>query len=390
MIRLTIPSIGPEELDAVREVLESGFLVQGPKVAEFEGAVANYVGVKHAVAVSSGTAALHMSLLALGVGPGDLVITTAYSWPATANVIEVCGAKPIFVDICPNTFNIDPETLKCTLHELMANANTAQRVKAILPVHAFGYMADMPAILDVASRYELPVVEDAACALGSKLHGKSAGAWGVMGCFSFHPRKAITTGEGGMVTTNDDVLVRRIRMLRNHGLDPDASRPDFMIAGLNYRMTDLQGAIGVAQMRKLDRIIATRTHLASAYDRLLAGLPVRRQDNKTRSVLNHQSYVVLLDPDLADIRDSLLERLRSAGVEATIGTWNIPLTTFYRARYGCGHATYAQAEQVFQAALSLPLHERLSRADQLKVVAVFTQELSDASERATVNVRHVG
>src|SRR3972149_6872416 len=205
MIRLTIPSIEEDDLKATREVLESGFLVQGAQVAEFERSIASYVGVKHVVAVSNCTAALHLALLALDVRPGDLVLVTTYSWVATANVIELCGAQPVFVDIQPDTFNMDPERLAESLGRLMATAETARRVKAILPVHTFGQMADMTAITKIAEQYGVPVIEDAACSLGAKWEERQAGSWGVMGCFSFHPRKAITTGEGGALTTNDEI-----------------------------------------------------------------------------------------------------------------------------------------------------------------------------------------
>ncbi len=254
MIRLTIPSIEEDDLQAVCEVLRSGYLVQGEKVKGFEETVAGFVGTKYAVAVSSGTAALHLALMALLTRPKDLVVVTAYSFVATANVIELCGAQPVFVDTQPDTFNMDPNCLEKTLNRLMANTETAQRVKAILPVHSFGQMADMPAILDVARRYGLPVIEDAACALGAKLYGREAGTWGVMGCFSFHPRKAITTGEGGIITTNDETLARSLRALRNHGQDPDAKAPDFTFFGFNYRMTEFQAALGISQMGKVDRM----------------------------------------------------------------------------------------------------------------------------------------
>jgi len=253
MIRLTIPSIEEDDLQVAREALASGFLVQGARVAEFEKSIALYVGVKHVVAVSSCTAALHLSLLALDVRAGDLVLVTTYSWPATANVIELCGAQPVFVDIQPDTFNMDPGLLAGTLGKLMATAETARRVKAILPVHTFGQMSDITAIIEVAGKYGIPVIEDAACALGAKWEGRNAGSWGVMGCFSFHPRKAITTGEGGAITTNDDGLARKLRALRNHGLDPEASSSDFIMPGFNYRMTEFQAAFGTSQMKKLDR-----------------------------------------------------------------------------------------------------------------------------------------
>jgi dTDP-4-amino-4,6-dideoxygalactose transaminase len=379
MIRLTVPSIGEEEVAAVREVLESGFLVQGPKVAQFEETVARYVGAKHAVAVSSGTAALHLSLLALRVGPGDIVITAAYSWPATANVIEVCGARPVFVDIRPDTFNLDPESLATALSRLMASADTCRRVKAILPVHAFGHVADMPAILELARGYDLPVIEDAACALGSKLHGQSAGAWGAIACFSFHPRKAITTGEGGMITTNDESFARRLRMLRNHGLDPYAATPDFVLPGLNYRMTELQGAIGVVQLSKLDRTIVMRRRLAGEYQRLLHDLPLDPQIPLPGSQPNYQSYVALLAPELSNIRDELLAHLRSMQIETTIGTWHIPMIRYYRERYGYSVGQFPSADRVFQLAVTLPLHEHLSPIEQSSVVSEIACAIPAAS-----------
>src|SRR5207247_11463067 len=187
VIRLAVPSLDEDDFLAVRQVLATGFLVQGPHVAALEAEFADYLGVTHAIAVSNCTAALHLSLLALGVGPGHRVAVTAYSWPATANVIILCGAEPVFVDIDLDTYNMAPAALEQVLEQ--------QSVKAIMPVHTFGNMADMPRILEIAEKHRLPVIEDAACALGSEMHGRKAGSWGVLGCFSFHPRKAITTGE---------------------------------------------------------------------------------------------------------------------------------------------------------------------------------------------------
>jgi perosamine synthetase len=273
MIRLTIPSIEEDDLQAIREVLASGYLVQGAKVASFEKTVADYVGTNYAVAVSSGTAALHLGLLALSIQPGDLVVVTAYSFVATVNVIELCGAQPVFVDIQPDTFNMDPNCLEDILSRLMASTDTAHRVKAVLPVHTFGQMADMSAIMELTGRHGLPVIEDAACALGATLNGRQAGTWGVMGCFSFHPRKAITTGEGGIITMNDPNTARRVRALRNHGQEPDKEAPDFIFPGFNYRMTEFQAALGITQMSKLDRIIRARRRLASHYDALLGKTP---------------------------------------------------------------------------------------------------------------------
>ncbi len=368
MIRLTIPSIEEDDLKAARDVLQSGFLVQGAQVAEFEKTIASYVGVKHVIAVSNCTAALHLSLLALDVRPGDLVLVTTYSWVATANVIELCGAQPVFVDIQPDTFNMDPELLAKTMGRLMATAETARRVKAILPVHTFGQMADMTAITKIAEQYGVPVIEDAACALGAKWEDRQAGSWGIMGCFSFHPRKAITTGEGGAITTNDDQLARKLRALRNHGLDPEASSPEFIMPGFNYRMTEFQAAFGSSQMKKLDRIIAARRRLAHHYDSLLENDPVLMPAVPSQSFHVYQSYVTLLPNGAAPRRAEIIRQLKEQGIETNIGTWHMPLTTYFRSRYGYRAGDFPASEDVFARALTLPLYENLTAENQNIVV----------------------
>lgn len=360
MIRLTIPSIGEDELEAVRDVLSSGFLVQGEKVAEFESIVADYVGTKYAVAVSNCTAALHIALLAIDVRPGDLVVVTSYSWLSTANVVELCGAQPVFVDICSETFNMSPECLKSRLKQLMAVSETARRVKAIIPVHTFGQMADMPSIMEIAGRYDIPVIEDAACALGASIQGRKAGKWGVMGCFSFHPRKAITTGEGGVIATDDINLVKKLQALRNHGLDPDASTPNFVMPGFNYRMTEFQAALGIIQMNKLDRIIFHRRQRADIYNNLLAKSFLHLPISLYYQSHIYQSYVVLLPEYLGTHRDAAIEYLKEQGIEATIGTWNMPMTNYLKTRYGYRLRDFPVTDAVFLRSLSLPIFDTLS------------------------------
>jgi perosamine synthetase len=376
VIRLTIPSIEEDDLAAVREVVASGQLVQGPRVAAFERAVADVVGAQHAVAVTNCTAALQMALLALDVRPGDIVVVAAYSWPASANVIELCGAQPVFVDVQPDTFNIDPGALDRTLQRLGSTKATAGRVKCILPVHAFGQLADMPAILEIADRYGLSVVEDAACALGASLHGRQAGTWGTMGCFSFHPRKAVTTGEGGVVTTDDPELAWRLRALRNHGLDPDAAAPDFVLPGFNNRMTEFQAALGVTQMAKLGRIVDARRRLAARYDDLLASTPLAPPHVVPGSAPVYQSYVTLLPADTAPDRQALIAELKTRGVETTIGTWHMPLIRYYRTRYGHAPGDFPGADAVFARALTLPLYEQLDEGEQDLVVETVTAALA--------------
>jgi perosamine synthetase len=371
MIKLTIPSIEEDDLQAVREVLTSGCLALGPIVTAFEKAVAEYVGTKYAVAVSSGTAALHLTLLAKNVRPRDRVLVTSYSFIATANVIALCGAQPVFVDILPDTFNIDPDRLRKTLKQLMVNKSKAQQVKAILPVHTFGQMADMAAVLELAQSYTLPVIEDAACALGATLQGRQAGAWGVAGCFSFHPRKPITTGEGGIVTTNDSALAHRLRVLRNHGQDPHTSSPEFIMPGYNYRMTEFQAAMGITQMNKLDRIIAARRRLASNYDLLLEGTPFQVPVVSSGNQPVYQSYVVLLPEGAIARRDHIIAALKEEGVETNIGTWNMPTTTYFRKRYGYRTGDFRVTDQIFARSLALPLYEKMSEYEQEKVVHVL-------------------
>ena len=360
MIRLTIPTIEEDDLEAVREALASGYLVQGPRVAAFEHCVADYVGTEYAVAVSNCTAALLLALMALDIGPGDRVAVTTYSWPATANVIALCGANPVFVEIEAGTFNMDPAALVALLKRT--------KVKAVLPVHTFGGMADMPRILEAAAAHGVPVVEDAACALGAKLHNKRAGTWGVMGCFSFHPRKAITTGEGGIVTTDDPSLARKLRILRNHGQDPDTPAPDFVAPGHNMRLTEFQAALGSTQMRKVERIIESRRARAAHYDELLSGTSLTAPEMLAGSRHVYQSYAALLPSVVAPARAKIISALKAQGVETTIGTYHMPLTTYFRT---CGEfraGDFPVTDDVAARALSLPLFEALTEAQQGKVV----------------------
>lgn len=374
-IRLTVPSLDEADFAAVRSVLESGFLVQGAQVEAFEAAVAAAAGTRHAVAVTNCTAALQMALMALDVRAGDLVVTTAYSWLSTANAVELCGARPVFVDVDPDTFNLCPDALEATLARLFATRETGRRVRALLPVHAFGQMADMGRILEAAGRYGLPVVEDAACALGATRDGRRAGSAGAIGCFSFHPRKAVTTGEGGALTTDDDATADYLRALRNHGQQRDAAGlTRFVLAGFNTRMTEMQGALGVTQMAKLGRIVAARRAGAARYDAHFAETPVRAPRVPAGSTPVYQSYVVLL-PEGAG-RAAVLADLRDAGVEATIGTYHMPMADFFRTRDGHAAGDFPAADAVSARALTLPLHEALTEADQARVAGALLAAVS--------------
>jgi len=254
IIPISLPSMGQEEWEALKEPIFSGWITQGPKVKEFEEMFAQLHGVKHALAVSNCTTALHLALVALGVEAGDEVIVPAFTWVSTANAVMYCNAIPVFIDIDPVTFNIDTKQLASKI---------TSKTKAIIPVHLFGLSADVDEIKKIAP--QLKIVEDGACAAGASKNGVFAGAQGDIGCFSFHPRKSVTTGEGGMLTTNDDALAEKLNMLRNHGASISEEQrhkgpkpyilPEFDMVGYNYRMTDLQGALGVVQLKKLNKFI---------------------------------------------------------------------------------------------------------------------------------------
>ncbi|MFH1103000.1 MAG: DegT/DnrJ/EryC1/StrS family aminotransferase [Pseudomonadota bacterium] len=378
MIRLTIPSIEKEDLETVCEVLESGYLTQGSYVHDFEDAIADYVKTKHVVAVSSCTAALHLSLLSLGLKTGDLAVVTTYSWIATANVIELCGAQPVFVDICPDTFNMDPNRLETVLKNLRKTIKRSKQLKAIIPVHAFGQAANMPEIIRISEQYGIPVVEDAACALGASIGGCQAGNWGIMGCFSFHPRKAITTGEGGAVATKEKSLADRIRTLRNHGQDATSKNVHFIIPGFNYRMTDFQAAMGIRQLHKLDRIIASRRRLAENYNSLLSQTPVTAPNISSGSEHIYQSYVILLPAQLKRRRNSMIDYMRRQGIETSIGTLHIPMTNYFQNRYGYKIGDFPVTDDVFARSISLPMYENLTEANQIQVVKTLSRFIEDS------------
>jgi perosamine synthetase len=361
-LRVAVPDIGEAEIEAVIGVLRTGMLVQGPRVLAFEAQLAREVGVRHAIAVSSGTAALHLALLGLDVGPGHEVVLPDFTHPATANVVELCGATPVFVDVDLATLNVDPAE--------MARAITP-RTRALMPVHLFGQPADMAPLLELARERELPLVEDAACALGALYRGTPCGALGRVGCFSFHPRKIITTGEGGLLTTDDDALAERLRLLRNHGLVAGSPRFRFEAAGFNYRLTDFQAALGSVQLSRLPDLIEKRAALAASYHSALAGL-AGVTTPATLADVRHvwQSYVVLLADGLD--RDGVQARLRERGVETTLGTYAVSA----QAHHGRGRRPLPRSFQAQERSLSLPLHTRMAEQDVQRVARTLAECLT--------------
>jgi len=346
-IPLMVPDIRQEDIDAVTTVLRSGMLVQGEKVAELEAKAAEYIGIKHAIAVSSGTSSLFLALLALGIGKGDEVIVPAFSYIATANVVELIGAKPVFVDISIETFNIDINLIEKAI---------TSKTRAIIPVHEFGLACDIKEIICIAKKYNLKVIEDAACALGATEDNKYTGTFGDMGSFSFHPRKAITSGEGGMLTTSDDELAHKLRALRNHGIENKDGKTEFTFAGFNFRMTDFQAVLLLSQLTRLNELFDYKHKLARIYFAELQNcnklkLPLIPQNKKH----TWQSFHVVLNDDID--RDEMIIQLKEEGIGANLGAQCIPFQKFFIEKYklNCSKL-FPNAMQAYLQGLVLPLY----------------------------------
>lgn len=358
MIRLNIPYTDDREIAEIRKVMASGYLTQGEKSAEFENIVADYVGSKYAFAMSSCTTALHLSLVVLGIKSGDEVLVADFTFPATANVVVQQGAIPVFVDIELDTFTIDIDDLR---------SKVTNKTKAIIPVHTFGCSADMDKVLEIASEKNIPVIEDAACAIGTIYKGKYCGNLGTLGCFSFHPRKVITTGEGGMITTNDEELAERIRLLRNHGGVRIGKWYQYEAAGFNYRLSDVQAAIGVVQMEKLPYIIKRKRQLAGVLREKLRDINgIHGPNEPPWGGHIYQSFVIRVDKGLD--RDQIIMDLLDEGVEATLGTYALHDQPFYRKQYNYTTGQLSNSHHAFEHTITLPLFPQMEDA-QLDIIA---------------------
>jgi perosamine synthetase len=352
-IRLARPDVGEEELAALAEVVGSGQLTMGEKVFELEEALARAVGTAHAAVVSSGTAALHLALLALEIGPGDEVVVPSYTFPATANVVELCGARAVLVDVDPDTFNVDPAAVA---------AAVTPRTRAVMAVHLFGRPVEWEA-LQTAVPQEVALIEDAAGALGARYRDTPCGALGVAACLSFHPRKIVTTGEGGAVTTDEAALDAAVRRLRHHGW---ATLGDMPAPGFNYRLPDLLCALGVPQVARLEQLLEARERVAGWYTERLENLvttPAAAEGDRH----GWQAYVVQLDR-----RDEALEGLRAEGIEAQIGTWAVHRLEPYRSQ-----GPFPGADRAFERALALPFHTSLGEGEVDRVVQALTRYVSE-------------
>jgi dTDP-4-amino-4,6-dideoxygalactose transaminase len=374
-IQISLPSTGEEEWQACREPLMSGWLTQGPKVAAFEKAFAEHHQVKHALATTNCTTGLHLILAAMGIGPGDEVIVPAFTWVSTANVVLYCGATPVFADVDRVTNNIDPVDLA---------RRVTSKTRAVIVVHLFGLCADMDAIRTVLPPH-VKIIEDAACAAGASYKGAYAGGLGDAAAFSFHPRKSITTGEGGMVTTNNDELAETANMLRNHGASiseeqrHNGPRPyllaEFNLLGFNYRMTDLQGAVGLVQMGKLESFINERQEWAEYYRRELANIDwLRMPAQPIDGQHAWQAFVTYVDPAKAPMpRNDMMERLQVAGIATRPGTHAVHMLGYYKNHFGFTPERYPGAFDCDSNTMAIPLHNRMKKEDYAYVVRSLQQ-----------------
>ncbi|MBI2776439.1 MAG: DegT/DnrJ/EryC1/StrS family aminotransferase [Chloroflexi bacterium] len=366
MIPIARPDLGQEEIDAVADVIRSGIVAQGPKVKALEAAWAEYCGVRHTIAMANGTLGLMATFACLGIGPGDEVITVAHTFAATANAILSTGAVPVFVDIEPDTYLIDAKRIEAAI---------TPRTRAIVPVHLFGLVADMDMIRAIADRHGLEVVEDACQAHGATFRGRKAGSFG-HGTFSLYATKNMTTGEGGFVTTNDDALADRLRLHRNQGM---RARYQFEALGYNYRMTDLNAAIGLVQLAKLDRNTARRQAIAARYDEAFAELPLRTPvvpDGRTH--VYHQ-YTIEVGPE----RDQVIEAIKAAGVGADI-YYPIPVHRQAYIQERGLHADLPVTDRAAAQTIALPMYVSMTEEEQATVIEAVRAAVS---ARAGVGAR---
>lgn len=374
-IPITKPFFGAEEMRAIQQPLESGWVVQGAFVKEFEEKFSAFTSASFSIATTSCTTALHIAVTALGLRPGDEVIVPAFTWVSTPNVVEYMGAKPIFCDISLNTFNINTRQIESLI---------TPKTVGIIPVHLFGLCAEMDSILEIAKKHHLWVIEDAACAFGGWYQGHHAGTFGEIACFSFHPRKSITTGEGGMITTAQPEIDHLSRILRDHGasqtdFDREAKKLAFFLSdykhlGYNYRMTDIQGALGCAQMDRAKWILAERSKRAHLYDELLKDVEWLEVPKVTNGYIHgYQAYVCLFQPQKLTLknverlhrqRNDLMMRLEENGISTRQGTHAPVIQGYYVEKYHFRAEQFPNAYIADRLSLTLPLYVQLTKAEQ--------------------------
>jgi len=364
MMRLNVPFTDNRELEEISKVLSTGYFTQGPKTVEFEQKVAEHIGCNFAFAMSSCTTALHLSLVVLDIKPGDEVLVSDFTFPATANVVVQLGAIPIPVDINLDTFTMNVDDLRKKI---------TRKTKAVIPVDAFGCAADYDAINSIAAKHNLPVIEDAATSIGTQYYNLFCGNLTTLGCFSFHPRKVITTGEGGMITTNDAHLAERIKLLRSHGGVRAGNWFQYEEAGFNYRLSDILSAMGVAQMEKLTWLVERKRELASSLSGRLLHIPgIRIPLEPKWGGHIYQSYVILVDEGLN--RDKIVEDMKTRGIETTLGTYALHAQPFFQREFGYKTGQLPNSHAAFTRTITLPLYPQMTESD-LDLVASTLQQV---------------
>lgn len=371
-MKLTFPAFDNSELANLKECLDSGWVTQGPFVTKFEDIIKSCHKVNTALATTSCTAALHLATLALNLLPGDEVLVPAFTWVTSAHCIEYVGAKAVFVDVDPATFNIDASKIEQAINE---------KTKAIVVVHLFGLAANMDEINVIANKYNLKVIEDAACAIGTTYKGRPVGGIGDIGCFSFHPRKLITTGEGGAVTTNDKNIAEKVAIFRNHGATPSESssaqevKPwtmgSFDHLGYNLRLSDIQASVGVAQFKKLDRLLKERREAALYYSELLCIVdeiivPTDAKTNADMSGHNFQSYVIRATSG-SSLRNQIMKHLQANGIQTRPGTHAVHRLGYYKGKYSLDENAFPIASQSEDTTVTLPLFPGMQK-EQIELV----------------------
>lgn len=377
---ITSPAFDERELELLRECLASGWVTQGPLTERFERQIGDRHQARHALATTSATAALHLATSALGLGVGDEVVVPAFTWITSANAAEYVGARAVFADVSPETFNLEPAAFEAAI---------TPKTRAVVVVHLFGLAAEMDAILAIARRHGLAVIEDAACAVGTSYQGAPVGALGDIGCFSFHPRKVITTGEGGMVTTNDDELAARVLRLKNHGsggppdpeLEPPGpwTMPEFPVLGFNLRFSDIQAAVGLAQLEKLDGLLAERRRAAARYDELLADLDsLQTPTAGDVEGHNYQSYVVRVLEGGRERRNRVMTAMSAADIQTRPGTHAVHLQRYYAEKYRLRAEDYPNAAACAETTITLPIFPGIEAADQEHVAKTLRVALASS------------
>lgn len=355
--QLALPDVRFEDIFRALQVLRSGMLVQGTKVEQVENILSNYLGTSNSSLVSNGTASLHIALVVLGIGPGDEVIVPAFSYVATANVVELVGAKCVFADIDLDTFNIDVAQLKDLISD---------KTKAIIPVHEFGLCADMTSIMKIADQYGIKVIEDAACAIGATHKGQKAGTFGDFGSFSFHPRKSVTSGEGGCLIASSIQKSHRVKCLRNHGISATSNSIDFVDAGFNYRLTDIQASLLIGQLRRLKSVLQIKRKIASNYLSKINNSLVTLPSVPINYEHSWQTFHILLPSE--ECRNSLSKHLLQDRIKTNYGAQCIPAMTYYLKKYNCNPSkNYPNAYRAFSCGLAIPIYPQLT-GQQIKSI----------------------